>query len=166
MEVTSAQFAQLVSAFGKNQTDALIQFLAAKFQSAAAATSEVTNAVGTPEPISVTPLELSLDTDIIISTTRLAIVVYTVELSVAANTAGVNNDDAMVSLMVGGQEVSSSKNAISATITAILGLLGFSISSSTNRWAVAGFVRAGETVRLVSSGSGNMSVISGQGLLL
>lgn len=102
----------------------------------------------------------ALDTNFIISTTQAAQVSYTVELISTASLLGLNTDSADVDLQIDGISIAFSRNALAATIS-----LGTAFTH-THRKVLPGYVPAGSTVRLASSGTGTSTFISAQEILL
>jgi hypothetical protein len=107
----------------------------------------------------------TLNEDFIVSTVRDARVSYTLETKTSATGSGANDSEALIELVVDGVTVHSARNRIVATLTAILGLLGISLNSNVQRWVLTGYARAGQTVRIATSGSGTVDLISVQEVL-
>ena len=101
-----------------------------------------------------------LNTEFVVSTTQDADVRYVVELSITIDLLGANSQTASVELLVNGVSVPSKKEALDA----VLGL-GLSFTP-TRRTIVSAHVPMGATVQLVSGGTGTVSFISGEEVLL
>lgn len=110
-------------------------------------------------------LARAFNEDFVVSTVRDARVSYTIETSTAATGAGDNESEALIELLIDGNVVHSARNRIVATLTSILGLLGISLTSNVQRWVLNGYVRAGQTVRIATSGTGTTSLLSVQEVL-
>lgn len=117
-----------------------------------------------PLPVEVATTR-ALDSDFVVSAERNARVSYTIETTTAATGAGDNDSEALVELVIDGVVRHSARNRIVATLTAILGLLGLSLTSNVQRWVLSGYVSAGQTVRLVTSGTGTAALLSVQEVL-
>ena len=121
--------------------------------------AEAAAALTTPRLVSLS-LPRTLDTDFVISATRAAHVFYTLELTAALSLLGTHTDDIAVAIIaVGVIQASIFKNLLTATI-----VLGWCLTL-THQKVLAGYVPAGATVRLVSSGSGTATLFVPEVLL-
>ena len=160
MPATPAQFAALSVYFGNAGATAIVSYVDQKI------VAQTSNMSSTPAPVVVALYPIrSMDTDFIVSTNQNAEVSYTIETSTAATGAGSNDDEARVDLVINGVIIHSARNRIVATLTAILGLLGISLTSNVQRWVLSGYVPMGSTVNLTSSGTGTKTLISAQEVL-
>lgn len=101
----------------------------------------------------------SLNSDFIISNIQDALVFYTIELSVSLTLSG--TDSETVTLMVNNVANVSIKNLI----TLVLGLLSLT-QTNTQQEILIGFVPAGSTVNLTTSGTGTATLLQSMEVLL
>lgn len=113
----------------------------------------------TPPRTSSSPTRL-LDTDFIVSIIQDAYVSYTVELVASVSLLGLSSDEADVDLQINGIAIMLSRNALTATLA-----LGTAFTH-THRKVLTAYVPRGNTVRLVSSGTGSSTLVSAQEVLL
>lgn len=163
---SSAQFAQLVSAFGKTQATALIEYVDARLQEDGAAVAVIVNAIVPPPGPATSYPSRSLNAEFVVSATRDATVSYTLETSTAATSSGANDEEAYAELRINGLAAHSARNRIVATLTSILGLLGISLTANVQRWVLSARVPAGSRVEIVTSGAGTTTLMSAQETLL
>lgn len=93
------------------------------------------------------------------SATRDAMVMYSINAAVSANSATVSN--ARVDIQVAGVTVDSIETAISITAT-----LGIATVNLTEKKIISAYVPAGATVQLVTSGTVTPTLLSGQEVTL
>lgn len=161
MNVTAAQYSQLVTAFrtgeGKVMVDSLLRFLGAQPDVTPLLQAQIA-ALQTPR-LHDFPAR-SLDTEFTVSTTRESEVSYTVALVASATLLGLNSDTADVNLYINGNLSAPNKNQLDATLG-----LGLSFTVTQHKTMTAR-VPAGATVQLVSSGTGTKTLLVSREVLL
>lgn len=126
-----------------------------------------TNAAGTPgfydlnfrSVSNVGAAGRSFNSAFTVSATRDAMVYYTINAAVSANSATVSNS--RVDIQVAGATVDSVETAISVTTT-----VGTATVNLTEKKVISAYVPAGSTVQLVTSGTVTPTLLSGQEVLL
>lgn len=104
----------------------------------------------------------SLNTDFIVSSTRDALVAYSIDLTVTASIVGTATNTILLALLINGVSINSIQQSLTATI-----LIGLSIAP-THRHFLTTIVPAGATVNLTSTitGTGSATLVSTQETLL
>lgn len=163
MSATASQFAALAQVFNNAQATAIIDYVGAKIVPLVDSTvGQNTQITGLQVPAQISSAMRSLDTDFIVSATRVAQVQYTLELTVSQTLLGLTTASAQVDLQVNGVPVLSVESLLNATLS-----LGTSLTQ-IHRKVLVGTVPIGATVRLAStlSGTGIATLIACQEALL
>lgn len=109
------------------------------------------NQVTINAPVVIQPSTRALNTDFIVNSGRNALVFYTVELSTSCVLTG--SDDVSVLLFIDGTSRGLIRNFLNVTLA-----LGITVSQIHQK-ILTGFVPAGQTVNLTSSGTGSATLI-------